>query len=147
VENVQGTTQTHRLLFEGQTHAQVFGDKDRIGQVLINLLTNAIKYSPQAHKVIVHLSINQEQAIVSVQDFGIGIAQEYQQSIFDRFYQVADPEERTHPGLGIGLYISSEIIRRHRGKLRVESSKGEGSTFSFALPLASLRLSESGTPG
>ncbi len=147
VENVQGTTHTHRLLVEGQTHAQVFGDKDRLGQVLINLLTNAIKYSPQADKVIVHLSTEQGQAIVSVQDFGIGIAKEYQQYIFDRFYRVTAPQEQTYPGLGIGLYISSEIIRRHHGRLEVESHKGEGSTFSFVLPLASLRLSESGTPG
>src|SRR5207302_1716779 len=107
----------------------------------INLLTNAIKYSPQADKVIVHLSTERGQAIVSVQDFGIGIAKEYHQSIFDRFYRVADPEERTYPGLGIGLYISSEIIRQHHGKLKVESNKGEGATFSFVLPLASLRLS------
>ncbi len=72
---------------------------------------------------------------MSVQDFGIGIAKERQHKIFERFYQVTDPEEKTYPGLGIGLYISCEIIKRHGGQIWVESKKGEGATFHFALPL------------
>jgi signal transduction histidine kinase len=72
---------------------------------------------------------------VSVQDFGIGIAKEHLQKIFERFYQVTDPEERTYPGLGIGLYISLEIVKRHGGQIWVESKKGEGTTFHFTLPL------------
>ncbi|MFL5654772.1 MAG: sensor histidine kinase, partial [Ktedonobacteraceae bacterium] len=97
--------------------------------------TNAVKYSPQADKVLVHLSREQEQAIVRVQDFGIGIDEAHHQKIFERFYQVADPEERTYPGLGIGLYISNEIAERHHGRIRVQSRKGEGATFSVILPL------------
>jgi PAS domain S-box-containing protein len=135
VENVQGTTQTHRLLLEGQIQAEAFGDRDRIGQVLINLLNNAIKYSPQADTVLVHVTQDQNQAHVSVQDFGIGIAKEHQHKIFERFYQVTDPEEKTYPGLGIGLYISCEIVKRHGGQLWVESKKGEGATFHVTLPL------------
>ena len=135
VENVQGTTQTHRLLLEGQIQAEAFGDRDRIGQVLINLLNNAIKYSPQADTVLVHVTQDQNQAHVSVQDFGIGIAKEHQHKIFERFYQVTDPEEKTYPGLGIGLYISCKIVKRHGGHLWVESKKGEGATFHVTLPL------------
>ena len=135
VENIQGTTQTHPLLLEGQTQAEAFGDRDRIGQVLINLLNNAIKYSPQASTVVVRVAKDQNNALVSVQDFGIGIAKEHQQKIFERFYQVTDPEERTYPGLGIGLYISLEIVKRHGGQIWVESKKGEGTTFHFTLPL------------
>jgi PAS domain S-box-containing protein len=135
VENVQGTTQTHHLLLEGQTQAEVFGDRDRVGQVLINLLNNAIKYSPQADRVLVRVAKDQNRVLVSVQDFGIGIAKEHQQKIFERFYQVTDPEEKTYPGLGIGLYISCEIVKRHGGRMWVESKKGEGATFQFALPL------------
>jgi PAS domain S-box-containing protein len=137
VENVQAATPTHQLLIEGRTGAQVFGDKERLGQVIINLLTNAIKYSPRAEKVLVRLfrDGNPEQAIVSVQDFGIGIDKTHHEKIFERFYQVTDPDERTYPGLGIGLYISSEIVARHHGRLWVESSKGEGATFFVALPL------------
>jgi len=131
---VQAATTTHQLLIEGRTSAQVLGDKDRLGQVFINLLTNAVKYSPQANKVQVHLSRDQGQVIVSVQDFGVGIDQAHHQKIFERFYQVNDPEEATYPGLGIGLYISREIVERHRGRLQVESRKGEGATFSVMLP-------------
>ena len=135
VENVQGITQSHRLLLEKTAGVHVFGDRDRIGQVLINLLTNAIKYSANADRVIVQLAIDGEQALVSVQDFGIGIAEAYQEKIFERFYQVSEPAEKTYPGLGIGLYIASEIIKRHQSHLRVQSQKGEGSIFSFCLPL------------
>ncbi|MBV9711631.1 MAG: PAS domain S-box protein [Ktedonobacteraceae bacterium] len=135
VENVQETTQTHHLQLEGQAHAVVFGDRDRIGQVLINLLNNAIKYSHQADKVLVHIAKEQDEVHISVQDFGIGIAEEHQHRIFERFYQVADSEEQTYPGLGIGLYISCEIVKRHGGKMWVESKKGLGSTFHFTLPL------------
>jgi len=135
VENIQGTTQTHHLLLEGLTQAEAFGDRDRIGQVLINLLNNAIKYSPQASTVVVRVAKDQNNALVSVQDFGFGIAKEHLQKIFERFYQVTDSEERTYPGLGIGLYISLEIVKRHGGQIWVESKKGEGTTFHFTLPL------------
>lgn len=137
VENVQAATSTHHLLIEGKTGAQVFGDKERLGQVYINLLTNAIKYSPQANQVVVHLSRDDEhsQAVVSVQDFGIGIDKSYHEHIFERFYQVTDPEEKTYPGLGIGLYISHGIITRHGGRMWVHSHKGEGATFFVSLPL------------
>jgi signal transduction histidine kinase len=111
------------------------GDKDRVGQVVINLLTNAIKYSPHADRVLVRLSRDQQEAIVRVQDFGIGIDEAEQQKIFECFYQVSHPEERTYPGLGIGLYLSHQIVERHHGRLWVESRKGEGATFALALPL------------
>ena len=136
VENVQGTTQIHHLQLEGQTQAEVLGDWDRIGQVLTNLLNNAIKYSPQADTVLIHATKDQNKILVSIQDFGIGIAKEHHQKIFERFYQVTDLEEKTYPGLGIGLYISCEIIKRHGGEMWVESQKGQGATFHFTLPLA-----------
>src|SRR6185312_16185977 len=122
---LQATTHTHQLSIESTVGAQVFGDKDRIGQVLINLLTNAIKYSPRANKVLVHISTDQEYATVRVQDFGIGIDEAHQQKIFERFYQVHDTVEKGASGLGIGLYISNQIIKRHEGWMKVESKKGE----------------------
>ena len=141
VEMVQAASATHRLLIEGSTGAQVVGDQERLRQVFVNLLTNAVKYSARAEQVIVRLvRDNQEgQAIVSVQDFGIGIDKAHHEQIFERFYQVSDAEEKTYPGLGIGLYISREIVERHRGRLWVESSKGNGATFFVALPLFSSR--------
>ncbi|MFL5694081.1 MAG: sensor histidine kinase [Ktedonobacteraceae bacterium] len=135
VENVQAATTTHEFLVEGRTDACILGDKDRIGQVFINLLTNAVKYSPHANKVLVRLSRDQARCIVSIQDFGIGIDETHQQKIFERFYQVTDPEEKTYPGLGIGLYISSEIVERHHGRIEVQSHKREGATFTVTLPL------------
>jgi len=135
VENVQGTTQTHQLILQKTVQAYVFGDRDRIGQVLINLLTNAIKYSPGGEKVIVQIALDGTNALVSIQDFGIGIDEAYHEKIFERFYQVSEPFEKTFPGLGIGLYICCEIIKRHSGRLWVQSRKGEGSTFIFCLPL------------
>ena len=136
LENLQGTMETHHLQLEEVTDVQVLGDKDRLGQVLINLLTNAIKYSPEADTVIVRVSADEHNAIVSVQDFGIGIAETHQEKIFERFYQVNDDTEKTFPGLGIGLYISSQIVRGHHGRLWVESAKGAGATFYVSLPLA-----------
>ena len=141
VETVQVATSTHQLLVEGRTGAQVFGDQERLGQVFVNLFTNAIKYSPRADRVLVHLFRDDDggPVIVSVQDFGIGIDKTHHEKIFERFYQVTDPEERTYPGLGIGLYISSEMVARHHGRMWVESSKGKGATFCVALPLLSQR--------
>ena len=141
VEQIQPTTGKHGIRIEGQVNQPAWGDKDRIGQVLTNLLTNAIKYSPQADTIIVRLTSTQESAVVSVQDFGIGIEQEHIHAIFERFYRVTDPDEKTYPGLGIGLYISYEIIKRHGGTLSVESEKGHGSVFSFTLPHKSSTLS------
>jgi signal transduction histidine kinase len=88
------------------------------------------------------------QALVRIQDFGLGIDEAHHQKIFERFYQVTDPEERTYPGLGIGLYISREIVERHQGRIWVESGKGQGAAFCVALPLWSQEKStdESSAP-
>ena len=135
VEDVQAATLSHHFLIEGKTGIQILGDKDRLEQVFINLLTNAVKYSPQADKVLVSLLCTQKEAIVSVKDFGIGIDESYHHKIFERFYQFTDPEEKTYPGLGMGLYISKEIVDRHQGRMWVESRKGEGASFYVALPI------------
>ena len=138
VEEIQEMVVTHQLRFESTAQPVVVGDKDRIEQVLINLLNNAVKYSANAKNVIIRVNANQEQAIVSVQDFGTGIAGAHQQKIFERFYQITDTEEKPFSGLGIGLYIASQIIKQHQGHMWVESSKGTGATFCFTLPLANI---------
>ena len=141
VEQIQFTTSKHRIRIEGRISQLVWGDRDRIGQVLTNLLTNAVKFSPLANTIIVRLTAAQDAVMVSVQDFGIGIEKEHLNHIFDRFHRVSDPEEKTYPGLGIGLYIAHEIIQRHNGTLAVESEKGQGSRFSLTLPYTSSTLS------
>ena len=134
VENVQGTTQTHSLIVEPLPVVHIEADRDRIGQVLVNLLSNAIKYSPLANKVTVRMAIDGDYVTVSVQDFGPGIAPEHHQQIFERFYQVSPTTQHNYPGLGIGLYISNQIIKEHQGKLWLESEPGQGATFHFSLP-------------
>ncbi len=100
-----------------------------------NLLTNAVKYSPKKDKIIIKAKKVGNEAVVSVQDFGIGIPKDKQERIFEKLYQVTDPDVKTFPGLGMGLYISNEIIKRHEGRMWVKSEKGKGATFYFSLPL------------
>lgn len=110
-------------------------DGARIEQVITNLLTNAIKYSPDTTKIIIKAHDNQDSVQVSVTDFGIGIAPENLGRIFNRFFR-SRGTNTTYPGFGLGLYISNEIIRRHNGKITVISEEGKGSTFTFILPVS-----------
>lgn len=135
VEHLQLTTAHHQISIEGEAQCVITGDQERLGQVLINLITNAMKYSPHAERIIVRLTHTQETLIVGVQDFGIGIPKEQQQKVFERFYRVKRDENKSYPGLGIGLYIAHQIIERHGGKMWVESFEKQGSTFFFSLPL------------
>lgn len=100
-----------------------------------NLVGNALKYSPEGKKIIVQVKPDVNNVAISVQDFGIGIDKKYHKHIFDKFYRVYGNDEKTFSGLGIGLFVSSEIIKRHRGRIWIDSKKGEGSIFSFSLPL------------
>jgi PAS domain S-box-containing protein len=134
IENVQHTTQKQTIIFEGKINQPVTGDRFRIYQVLVNLLTNAIKYSAEAEKIIVRVKQEKNAAVVEVQDFGIGIDKEYQKNIFKRFYRIDNHLGRAFPGLGIGLYISHEIIQRHGGNIYLDSKRGKGAIFSFTLP-------------
>ncbi len=135
VEETQRTTTKHRIVLELSSPITLYGDRDRIGQVLTNLLTNAIKYSPAADTIRVKTALTDEIVITSVQDYGIGISREKQQHLFERFFRVEGEMQATYPGLGLGLYIAAEFVKRHHGSIWVASEKGKGSTFSFSLPL------------
>lgn len=134
-EDMQRTNPTHEIETILNSNVNVFGDRDKLTQVLNNLISNAIKYSPRADKIIVSTNVDSSKLILSVQDFGIGITAEEQKNIFDQFYRVIGTDESIFPGMGIGLYISSEIIKRHAGKIWVESTLGKGSSFFISLPL------------
>lgn len=134
IESIQYTSATHRIMMQGESNTIVKGDKLRLEQAFVNFLTNAIKYSPRADKVVVNLANTGDAVKISVTDFGIGIPSEKVPKIFDRFYRVENTPHK-FTGLGIGLYIASEIIQRHNGSIWVESREGEGSTFHFTLPL------------
>lgn len=135
IEEMQRTTTRHAILREGRLEQPVWGDRDRIGQVLTNLLSNAIKYSPYADTIVVRVSSDGERACVHVQDFGLGIPLEKQKQIFQRFYRVEEKPLETIAGMGLGLYISAEVIKQHGGEIWFESLPGHGSTFSFSIPL------------
>ena len=108
--------------------------------MLINLLTNAIKYSPKADTIVVETKEKNREANVSVRDFGIGIDKFFHKKIFERFYRVSGVEEETYPGMGMGLYIANEIIKMHKGSVWVESQKDKGSVFTFSIPFAKNRV-------
>lgn len=134
VEEIQRTTNKHTIEKIGRAEKTVFGDRDRIGQVISNMLTNAIKYSPHSEKIIVKTQGHAESVIFSVQDFGVGIPEGRQQQVFERFYRVSGND--TIPGIGLGLYISAEIIKRQNGKIWVESEPGKGTIFYFSVPVS-----------
>lgn len=137
IEDIKAAEQSHQINFELNypTDVEVYADKDRITQVLNNLLTNAIKYSPGSKVVNVELFVDGKCAVLSVEDFGIGMDKDELTRIFERFYRVSGDDEETFPGFGIGLFIVKDILERHHGKIWVESKKDEGSTFFFSLPL------------
>ena len=133
VEELQITTK-HRLALHHSTAGVAFGDRHRIAQVIINLVNNAIKYSPGADKVIVETRSTAENVVLCVQDFGIGMDINQQEKIFEQFYRVSGDNQHTFPGLGLGLFISSEIIKRAGGRIWVTSTPGKGSSFCFEIP-------------
>jgi two-component system, OmpR family, phosphate regulon sensor histidine kinase PhoR len=112
----------------------VFGNAERLEQVLMNLVNNAVKYSPKNKNITICVEENPTLAIVSVVDQGIGLSKADQKRVFERFFR-ADENKFATSGLGMGLYISSEIIKEHNGKMAVKSKLHEGSVFSFSLPL------------
>jgi signal transduction histidine kinase len=124
---------SQRLKQTGRTGKKVKGDRERIGQVIINFISNAIKFSPEKSAIAVTTSTEKNEVTLSVSDHGIGITREDQARVFDRFSEI-NSESKRSKGLGIGLFISSQIINRQNGRIWVESEKGKGSTFSFSLP-------------
>lgn len=133
-EDLQMTTRKHTIVKELGELKPITGDKERTAQVMVNLLSNAIKYSPSANKIIIRTSGTEEEITVCVQDFGIGISKEMQKKLFKRFFRVSDESACTFPGLGLGLFIATEIVRKQKGRIWVESAPNNGSTFYFSLP-------------
>lgn len=135
IEQLSFSSDRHDLVAQLDCDLAILGDRDRIGQVIINLITNAIKYSPFNDKIIISTRIDKDFLLLSVQDFGIGIPKKGLKRIFDRFYRAHDSTKFTFSGLGLGLYISNEIVNRQGGKMWVESTLHKGSTFFVHLPI------------
>ena len=135
VEELQPTSLKHTIITQISNAGVVFADKHRIGQVITNLITNAVKYSPHADKIVVRSGLEGQHVQLCVQDFGIGIPDDKKDKVFEQFYRVSGDKQHTFPGLGLGLYISSEIVKREGGEIWVTSVEDEGSTFCFSLPV------------
>ena len=135
VNEMQLGTKKHLIVADLRAGKEIVGDKERIAQVVSNLLSNALKYSPDADKVIVTSNSDEENVTVCVQDFGIGINAEMQEKTFERFYRLTDGNTNIYPGLGLGLYIAAEIVKGHGGTINVKSKKNNGSVFCFTIPL------------
>ncbi|MEN5088562.1 ATP-binding protein [Sphingobacterium faecium] len=133
-DEVLSTTKTHHFLFKASGKIMIHADREKIAQVLHNLVGNAVKYSPLRSTIKVNYSTNGNSLKVNVQDSGKGIAEEDQQRIFERYYRVKETSGGVISGFGIGLYLCREIIELHDGTIQVQSVKDEGSIFSFTLP-------------
>jgi signal transduction histidine kinase len=136
-EEMQRTTRQHKIQNKLDRSVHMSGDRERTGQVLTNLLNNAIKYSPRAKKIIVSSKLEKNDVTICVQDFGIGIEESHLGKVFERFFRVSESKLNTFPGLGLGLYIAAEIVKRQGGSMSVRSKEGKGSTFCFTLPVKS----------
>jgi two-component system, NtrC family, sensor histidine kinase KinB len=124
-----------RVELEAPEHTpQVLADPERLERVVVNLVSNALRYSPADTPVTVRVGELAGEAIVAVSDLGVGIEETHQAHLFDRYYRVEGSKKSE--GLGLGLYISRLIVEAHGGRIWVESRPGQGSTFSFSLSLA-----------
>lgn len=134
VERLQVTTDKHTITMEDGGAPLVPADSFRVDQVITNLVTNAIRYSPEGGAIRVSAGKQDGYLVLSVADEGVGIAPEDQERIFDQFYQARSEGKAGRQGMGLGLYISKQIIERHGGRIGVESTPGCGSRFYFMLP-------------
>lgn len=137
VEDLRLIYPTNQINFDSNTAKSIYADKDKIGSVVSNLISNAVKYSDLDSTVLVQSVIKDNEVHVSVTDQGIGIEAHDLGKLFERFYRVESLQTKTISGFGIGLYLSAEIINLHNGKIWADSEYGVGSTFRFSIPLAS----------
>lgn len=128
-------TTNHTIEFKGCKDIFIEADKNKIGQVLINLMSNAIKYSPNGGTIIIGCEREGSSIKIFVSDEGVGINPSDQRNLFTRFYRVRNEKVKNISGFGIGLYLIAEILKYHDSKIEVTSEEGVGSTFSFVLPV------------
>lgn len=135
IESMSTVAKNHLFVYRGiEENLEITGDQDRIEQVLVNVISNAIKYSPRGGQIIITTYLENEQVHICIKDYGIGIPANQLDKIFTRFFRV-EGLEASFAGLGIGLYLSKQIVTRHKGLMKVESIEGEGSMFTIILPV------------
>lgn len=134
VENAARRDDSYTIIQKNKINKKIVADRARIGQVIDNLISNAIKYSSNAKKIIVSVSTTKNGMECSVQDFGKGISKNNLKKVFEPFFREKETQRETFPSIGLGLYISTEIVEHYGGRLWVKSTEGKGSTFFFSLP-------------
>ncbi|RYE18117.1 MAG: hybrid sensor histidine kinase/response regulator [Sphingobacteriaceae bacterium] len=135
VDIISQTYPSHSILKTGSADVKIYGDQLRLEQVILNYLSNAIKYSPNSFEILFDVSLlSCDEVMVNITDSGIGIPKDKQAELFTRFYRVDESSNRFQ-GLGMGLYVCAEIIKRHHGRYGVDSEPGKGSSFYFTLPV------------
>ncbi len=136
-EKFRSQSQEHTFVVDFPSDFPVVeGDEARLGQVLSNLLTNSIKYSPEGGTITVSGRVLPDEVAVTVRDEGIGIAPAQQTRVFDAFYRVDDAPTRRTQGTGLGLYLAKAVVEAHGGNIWVDSEPGQGAAFSFSIPLS-----------
>lgn len=129
------TVGNHELILKGDLDLTISADEQLLDQVIVNLVNNAVKYAPDSKQIIIEVQQVNNQAKITVTDFGPGIPKNKLPHLFERYYQGNDGNGTTFSGLGLGLYICAEIIQKHGGEIGVESEQGKGATFWFTLQL------------
>ena len=135
IEEIRLVKPSHKIALTTSPSISVYADRDKIGQVINNFLSNAVKYSPPDTDIQLSCAQLEGMVQVNITDHGMGIKPQDQEKLFDRYYRIENADTKTVAGFGIGLYLSSEIIQRHNGQVGVESEIGKGSTFYFRLPV------------
>ncbi|MCX6719682.1 MAG: HAMP domain-containing sensor histidine kinase [Candidatus Staskawiczbacteria bacterium] len=136
---IQNISKERKINFikDKDSDKEIYADFERLGQVLTNIISNAIKYSPEDKEIVVTSYSNKNNIVISVQDFGPGIPKSEQDLIFSRFYRANSAMESSVSGIGLGLYVAMQIVKAHNGKLWVESAVNKGSNFYFSTPIKS----------
>lgn len=135
VNKMQAITPSHKIILKGKINGLIKGDSERISQALNNIIANASKYSKENDSIIVELSEDEKEVKVSIIDFGMGIDKRHLSKIFERFYRIPGKEEETFPGMGIGLYLSQRIIKKHCGAITAESIRNKETKFTVKIPI------------
>jgi PAS domain S-box-containing protein len=136
VDGMRPAAPRHALRLHAKGPAPVLGDRERIGRVLTCLVDNAVRFSPSGGDVEARVEAGEDEVTVAVRDHGVGIPAERQGHLFERFYRAHAGTPEDYGGLGVGLDLAREIVRRHGGRIWFESAPGDGSTFHFSLPAA-----------
>jgi signal transduction histidine kinase len=137
LEEVRLTNPDREFVYRPGNNIIVFSDRSRIEQVIVNFLSNSIKYSSGKGKIIISTVSDTKKITICITDFGIGMSEETKQKAFERFYRSGDFKNEALPGLGLGLFIASSIVHKLGGDIWVESEQGKGASFYFSIPISS----------